>query len=1092
MNTPTVRSVRLTVALALAAVTLAAHATPLAGQYFGRNRVQYETFDFRILKTEHFDVYYYPETEAAARDAARMAERWYARLSRVLDYEFTERQPLILYANHPHFQQTNVSGSEISEGVQAFAEVFKQRIVMPFGSSYAEFDQVLGHELVHAFQYDITGLGRAGGGLEQAARRFQVPSWFVEGMPQYLSIGPVDPQPAMYLRDAALSGNIPSIEQMTYDPRYFPYRWGHALWAYVGGRWGDAVIGQILKQVGQGVPYPEAFQRILNISLDELSDDFQTSIRRAYLPMLAEYKEAREIAEPLITRRDEGGRLNLAPSLSPDGKQVAFLSELNNLDVELHVANAETGEVIRRLVRGSTFDTHFGSLRYISSSGTWSPDGQRFAFAALRQGADVVTVVDVNRAQIIREYRIPGVGELTNPSWSPDGTTIVVSGVHGGSSDLFALDVETGSSHKLTDDRYADLHPSFSPDGTTIAFVTDRGPGTDLDVLKYGGFRVALMDLQTGAIRPVPGMQGDNINPAWTRDGSGLFFVSNRTGIQNIYRLTLATGELSQVTDLFTGVSGITPLSPAITTARNADRLLFAAFERTGYNIYALSEPAALAGAPLRAAAVAVADTAARPVLPDTAVTGATVVAEAPTVLTDVTTSAATPEVEVPVAAVLPPHPRPTEAAFNRVSALVSDATIGLPSAAAVAAIPATPYRPRLSLDYLGQPQVGVSVGGGTFGRSGLYGGIAGIFSDVLGRHTVFGTVQAQGQLDEIGFSTVYLYRRTRWNIGAAAQRVPSIYGFFQQGFDQEGFFRQQIIRLRFFDTNLQALAQYPFSRVRRAEFSAGLRRISQDRQIFEIVREPQTGAMIDRNEFNVDGESFNLAEASAALVYDNALFGYTSPFAGQRYRFEISPTIGQLQFVQALGDYRRYFWLRPFTLAVRGLHFGRYGNDLENVFFGRGAFIGYPSLVRGYNDVFSDCRRQGNSCDLLDQLVGSRIGVANAELRFPLVRSLVLGVPTIAFPPIEGIAFFDAGVAWGRDAQGVETRPVFRRGVQRDAQGALTNERGFVTSAGVGARVNLFGYFILEVDYVNAFDRRDANGLARGWHWQFALQPGF
>jgi outer membrane protein assembly factor BamA len=242
------------------------------------------------------------------------------------------------------------------------------------------------------------------------------------------------------------------------------------------------------------------------------------------------------------------------------------------------------------------------------------------------------------------------------------------------------------------------------------------------------------------------------------------------------------------------------------------------------------------------------------------------------------------------------------------------------------------------------------------------------------------------------------------------------------------------------------------------------------------------------------------MAEASAALVYDNSLFGFTSPFAGQRYRFEVTPTYGSLKFWEGLADYRRYIWARPFTLAVRGMHFGRYGEDSEVFRQGGSIFLGYPFLIRGYGsgDMSNQCQQSGlqsnsNACELFDQMVGSRIGVVNAELRFPLIRALVLGFAPVGFPPIEGIAFADAGVTWNR-----ATMPVLRRGLQApDATadrplipGFLTGEdrnpRGIFTSVGVGARVNLFGYFIVEVDYVNPLDRD------RGWHWQLSLQPGF
>src|SRR5919197_1158191 len=158
--------------------------------YFGQNKVQYRTFKFQVMKTTHFDVYYYPEEENAARMAGRMAERWYARFSTLLKHELRNRQPLILYGSGSQFRQTNVVEGDLGEGTGGVTEAYKRRIALPFAGPIQSTDHVLGHELVHAFQYDITNTNVSSGG----GGALNLPLWFIEGMAEYFSLGPVDPQ----------------------------------------------------------------------------------------------------------------------------------------------------------------------------------------------------------------------------------------------------------------------------------------------------------------------------------------------------------------------------------------------------------------------------------------------------------------------------------------------------------------------------------------------------------------------------------------------------------------------------------------------------------------------------------------------------------------------------------------------------------------------------------------------------------------------------------------------------------------------------------------------------------------------------------
>ncbi|HEX4931881.1 MAG TPA: basic secretory protein-like protein, partial [Gemmatimonadaceae bacterium] len=302
----------------------AAHAQQM---YFGQNQVQFDKFRWKVLETEHFLVHYYPEEEAIIKDAARMAERSYGRLSRMLNHQFREKKPLILFRSRTDFGQNNVTG-DLGEGTGGVTEALRHRILLPFTGDFKTFEHVLAHELVHAFQYDIFARGRAGGGL-QTLQQVQPPLWFMEGMAEYLSLGPGHVLTQSWVRDASLNGNLPTIEQMTFRPDlFFPYRYGEALWEYIGGRWGDDVIGEIMNAV-PNVGIERAFKRELGLSLEELSDEWREAMQVKHLPQVATLDRARKFAEPLLNARKSGGfsQLFIAPAFSNDGKYIAFISQ---------------------------------------------------------------------------------------------------------------------------------------------------------------------------------------------------------------------------------------------------------------------------------------------------------------------------------------------------------------------------------------------------------------------------------------------------------------------------------------------------------------------------------------------------------------------------------------------------------------------------------------------------------------------------------------------------------------------------------------------------------------------------------------------
>lgn len=973
-------------------------ATPAAAQYFGQNKVQYEKFDFEVLRTANFDVYFYPEEKEAAQKAARMAEAWRDRLNTAFGVALPGRQPLIMYASQPHFGQTQVVEGLIGESTGGVTELLKRRMVLPFASSLGETNHVIGHELIHAFQFELGGEGALG-----------LPLWFIEGMAEYLTLGPADPHTAMWLRSLAQQEELPGFDDL-HDPKYFPYRIGHGAWAFLASRFGEQVVpNAFLAAVSARDPI-RGIEEATGQEIEALSTAWHASLRERHGVLRAGgVLPGREIVSGDTPRQ---GRLHVSPSLSPDGRWLVYLSERDLFSIDLFLVDAKTGRVVRRLTKSAT-DPHIESLQFVTSAGGWDAQSRRFAFTTIQRGQPTLTIVQADGRGDTQEIELRDVDDAWHPTWSPDGRSIAFSGQAGGYSDLYVIDVTNSAVRRLTNDAWADLHPAWSPTGQQIAFVSDRF-SSDLERLQFGQMRPALLTVSDGRVEALPALpNARHINPQWTSGGRALVFVAAPDGVPNVYRLDLQSGAYARLSDVTTGVSGLTTLSPAISVAADTNQYAFGVFTNGGYD--------------LRIA-------------------------------------------DLPAQGSEPPPPAALEPLFG--NRAVEPRAVAAPPLAVTEA--PEPYKPGLQLDF-----IGASGGIGAAGNVGAFasGGIGMQFSDVLGHHTVSMTVQANGGLKDLGAQAAYINRQSRWNWGGVAQYVPYVTGSFRESLqviDNRAVIVDETFLVRQTELQGRALTMYPFSRATRFELQGGGRRIFFDREIETRFFDFNTGEFLGDSKQSLDAPgALNLADVSAALVHDQTSAGPVGPLNGQRYRFDVTQTAGSLSFTNLVLDYRRYLPLvRPFTFAVRGLHVGRYGSDAEDPRLSE-LFLGYPSLVRGYDvDSFdaSECDSVTGECPVFDRLIGSRMLVGTAELRFPLLGAFS-GEYRYGPIPIEGFFFADTGVAWT-----AATRPSFSDG-----------DRRFVSSVGGGVRINAFGYVIVQLAGAKPLNRP-----GKGWRFVFDFAPSF
>lgn len=554
--------------LAAAATLLAA--VPASSQGFGKNKVRYDSFAWKEYATPHFRISYYDRVEPSLPKLASFAESAYDELARKLNFQVPEPIPLIAYATHADFEQTNVIVAFIPEGVGAFAEPARNRMVLPVDLPDVELQRLIQHELVHIFQYEILFQGRLGKAIAS-----RLPLWFMEGMASYLA-DDEDARARAVMRDASATDQVPSVEA---NPQgYFAYRFGHMVFKFVEAEWGleglRDFIFEFRNTLGAGVGRP--IKRATELDVDEFDSRFRSWLRKYYQTQVLDRGDPREFGP--VFRAEEGSQsVEVSPAASPSGDLVAaFTTVKNRVDVALF--GVPDRRLYRNLSRGFTTRYQYLIAQMLTvgpSRGrdlAFSPDGNAVAVFARRERGRVLLLLDPLGGGIVREYAVP-VDQAGQPAFSPDGSTIAFHAVEGGRGDIFLLDTNTGKVRNLTNSDSFDTAPTFAPDGRSLVYSSTVGETTKIS-------RISLDDpAQRQQLTFGP---GDDEGAAFSRDGKTLYFASDRDqGIFDLYALELATGSLRRLTRVIGAA-----LNPVAVATRDGERVVYQGYHRSRWQLF--------------------------------------------------------------------------------------------------------------------------------------------------------------------------------------------------------------------------------------------------------------------------------------------------------------------------------------------------------------------------------------------------------------------------------------------------------------------------------------------------------------------------
>ncbi len=595
---------------------------------FGQNKIVYDRFNWNIYHSTHFDVYFYDEEKPSLQKVADAAESAYDDLSRKFNYQISKKIPLIFYATHSAFEQTNVDLNFIPEGVGAFAEPARNRMVVPIDNTDEKNAQVIQHELTHIFEYEILFQGKLGKTLTA-----NPPTWLMEGLASFMA-SDEDSKDRMVLRDAVVNDDIPAI---TKNPQgYFAYRFGHAVFKYIQAKYGWEGIRDFIYEYRNtlGSSVDKALKRAFDVAPDEFDTHFRTWLRKQYLPALVAKGEPIEYGDPFKIRPEIPSD-EISPVPSPSGDLLAGFTDYND-DVDIAVFNIPERKLLKNLTPGFTSKYEYPIVQAFTVGPVmgrdiaWAPNGDQIAVFAKKERGRNLLIIHPLTGTLIKSIPMK-VEQQLNPAYSPDGRKIAFSGFLGNQPDIFLFDLESGAVTNLTNDKFFDASPVFSRDGKWLVYSSVVGGYAKLFKLNLEN-PSERYQLTTG--------QWNDIDAYFAPDGKRIFFSSDKqTGrnieeasrileaaedkakrqgdtpppdptnfaAYNIYSLNLETGDVIQYTDVVGGC--FTPV--VFTGTNNKEKMVFSSYYKHRWQLFSTptdkplhpAEKIALPSAPLQAEA---------------------------------------------------------------------------------------------------------------------------------------------------------------------------------------------------------------------------------------------------------------------------------------------------------------------------------------------------------------------------------------------------------------------------------------------------------------------------------------------------------
>ena len=552
---------------------------------FGKNIVQYKSFDWHYIQSKYFDVYFYDSDggptniNSNAEFVARESLKSYDIISNAIGWKLKNRIPIIVYNSHNDFQQTNIIDMYMPEGVGGVTELYKNRVVIPFDGNNNQFKTVIHHELVHAFINDYIYKGSIQN--MQNDDVILIPLWMNEGLAEFLST-PWQTESDMWMRDLVVNGEkLPKLNELN---GYLAYRGGQSVWKYIveeldtlyaqGKTEAPSIIASIFSAISTSSDLNTALEKALDLDLESLESGWHKYLKSEYWPDINNRDYLDDISSTIFDYEKVNSTYDIGPSLSPDKSKLAFYSNQKGI-MSLCIVPSDCKDCSSKSISTilkSGMSIEFEELHVLKAGISWSPDSKNIIVASSSKGKDLLYTIDTNNNKKQKhEFNEFNFGSISQPIWHPiDESKIAFIATNISQSDIYLYDLKTKKIIQITNDIFTEKEISWSNDGQSILFSSDRtNNNNELWSSEYDLFEY---DLNNKAIIQLTDTDFNEHYPILTNNDSTLIYISDYNGINNLSVKNLSDSSMKIITNVYTGISQITAVDNDIYFSSLNDR----------------------------------------------------------------------------------------------------------------------------------------------------------------------------------------------------------------------------------------------------------------------------------------------------------------------------------------------------------------------------------------------------------------------------------------------------------------------------------------------------------------------------------------